>query len=342
MSSDAARGRAWLATIVETSEDAIVGYAPDGAIMSWNSAAARLYGHTCEEALGSTISMLLASGPVQTRHAQVHDPDGNVLGTVTVAHAVSEPALELKRRLEGAAQLAGGLAQDFNHLLGIIIRRSACVDDELPRGSEAKEDIDEIQWAVGRAAELARRLQRFSDGAGESDEPESIDLYPFTRGLQQRLRCAAGEGVGVEILGGAGLWPVQVDRARLAQALVNLAENAGDAMPDGGLLVLALGNTVLHGRSARLPAGRYVRLTAADSGTGMSPEVLERVFEPFFTTRAPGNGAGLGLATVYGTVTRAGGDIAVESVPGIGTSVTIRLPARMWTGPRDPDVARAS
>jgi two-component system, cell cycle sensor histidine kinase and response regulator CckA len=324
--SDGEQGRAWLAAIAQASTDAIVGHTPDGAITSWNSAAAVLYGHTSEEALGQPISMFLTSRSVETRQTLVRDPDGNLLGTVTIAPAAAEPLGELRERLEGVALLAGGVAHDFSGLLETIISHSARVHTDLPCDSQAEEDIEAIQRAAKRAAELTRRLLLFSRSG--TFDPEPVDLFSFASGLAGRLRLAAGKDVRLEISSCEGLWPVEADRAQLTTALVNLAANAGDAMPYGGELAVDLSNTVLDQELSSLPSGQYVRLEVADSGNGMSDAVLSRAFVPFFTTKSRGDGAGLGLATVYGTVRQAGGDILVESERGTGTSVTIRLPAR--------------
>jgi two-component system cell cycle sensor histidine kinase/response regulator CckA len=237
--------------------------------------------------------------------------------------------LNQARRLESVGQLAGGIAHDFNNLLGVIINFAKFVADELPPGSQADEDIEEVRKAARRGAELTRQLLIFS--RREVVKPEVLDLNDLTAGLENLLRRALSERVTLEVAPGKDLWMIEADRGQLEQVLVNLAVNGRDAMPDGGKLVVETSNVMLDadfvGGHVGVPAGRYVRLTVSDSGVGMTADVLERAFEPFFTTKSEGEGTGLGLATVYGIVTEAGGHVALYSDAGVGTTVKIHLPA---------------
>lgn len=237
--------------------------------------------------------------------------------------------LEHTRRMESVGQLAGGIAHDFNNLLGVIMNLAAFVEAELPEGSPTRQDVVDIRAAATRAAAVTRQLLIFS--RREVVQPEVIELDALLLGLMNLLERALGERITLEMSPAANLWAVEADRGQLEQVLVNLAVNARDAMPDGGRLLVTTSNVVLdeHFSSAHagIEAGRYVRLTVSDTGVGMSPETAERAFDPFFTTKPKGQGTGLGLATVYGIVKRAGGHVMLYSEPGIGTAVKIHLPA---------------
>ena len=237
--------------------------------------------------------------------------------------------LNQSRRLESVGQLAGGIAHDFNNLLGVIINFAAFVAEELPEGSQAREDIEEIRQAAKRGAALTRQLLIFS--RREVITPEILDLNELTSGLENFLRRALGEQVELEVAPAQVLWTILADRGQMEQVLVNLAVNGRDAMPQGGKLVVETSNVVLDEEFAAnhvgLAPGAYVRLTVSDSGVGMDADVVDRAFEPFYTTKPKGEGTGLGLATVYGIVTEAGGRITLYSEPGVGTSVKIHLPA---------------
>ena len=207
--------------------------------------------------------------------------------------------------------------------------------------SPAREDIDEIRQAAKRGAALTRQLLIFS--RREVVKPEILDLNELTSGLENFLRRALGERVELEVVPAEGLWTIQADRGQMEQVLVNLAVNGRDAMPHGGSLVVETTNVMLDvefaGNHVGLSPGDYVRLTVSDSGVGMAPEVVERAFEPFYTTKPKGEGTGLGLATVYGIVTEAGGRIMLYSEPGLGTSVKVHLPAS--TGRRTVELPQA-
>jgi PAS domain S-box-containing protein len=236
--------------------------------------------------------------------------------------------LNQTRRLESVGQLAGGIAHDFNNLLGVIINYAKFVADELPDGSQAREDVDEIRQAAKRGAALTRQLLIFS--RREVVTREVLDLNALIAALENLLRRALGEHVVLEVILDEDLRTIEADRGQIEQVLVNLAVNGRDAMPRGGKLIIETRNAVLgedYVRAhAHLAAGDYVRLTVSDSGVGMDADVAQRAFEPFFTTKPKGEGTGLGLATVYGIVTDAGGHISLYSEPDIGTSVKIHLP----------------
>ncbi|MDO9353929.1 MAG: PAS domain S-box protein [Solirubrobacteraceae bacterium] len=239
--------------------------------------------------------------------------------------------LEQTRRLESVGQLAGGIAHDFNNLLGVILNLAAFVAEDLPAGSQTREDAEEIGLAAKRAATLTRQLLIFS--RRDIVEPEVFDPGALVSGLHSFLTRALGENVDLEVSADDELWSVSMDRGQLEQIVVNLAINGRDAMPSGGRLIVETRNTVVDEEFAKarvgLSPGNYVTLTVSDTGSGMDAEVLARAFEPFFTTKPEGQGTGLGLSTVYGIAAQVGGRVALYSEPGRGTAVHVHLPATL-------------
>ncbi len=235
--------------------------------------------------------------------------------------------LDRSRRLESVGQLAGGVAHDFNNILAVILNYAEFVAEELPEGSPALADVEEIHRAAERAAALTRQLLIFS--RREVVKPEVLLLREVVADLENLLRRALGERVELVTKFGEERLPVEIDPGQLEQVLVNLAVNARDAMPEGGRLVVEIEPAELDEEYAYMhpdtPPGPYARLKVSDTGVGMDAETVERVFEPFFTTKE--DGTGLGLATVYGIVTAAGGRIDLYSEPGMGTTVKVHLPA---------------
>jgi len=235
--------------------------------------------------------------------------------------------LDRARRLESVGQLAGGIAHDFNNILGVIMNYAEFVAGEVEADSQAHEDVEEIRRAAERAAALTRQLLIFS--RREVVKPEVLGLGALFAELENLLRRALGERIELSGHFAEGLSTVEADPSQLEQVLVNLAVNARDAMPEGGRLLIEAEDVELDEEYAYMhpdtDPGHYVRLKVSDTGIGMDRETAERIFEPFFTTKD--DGTGLGLATVYGIVTGAGGRIDVYSEPGIGTTVKIHLPA---------------
>jgi signal transduction histidine kinase/CheY-like chemotaxis protein len=245
--------------------------------------------------------------------------------------------LQQAQRLENLGQLAGGVAHDFNNLLAVILNYASFVSEELAAATEsdwaqrvaaARGDLGEVELAAGRGVRLTRQLLAFA--RREVVRPQVLDLDKVITGVEEMLRRTLGEHIELVTALGGDLWPVLADPGLLEQVLVNLAVNARDAMPTGGTLSVDTGNitvdadTLAGGSKAR--EGRNVRLRVSDTGTGMSADVIQHAFEPFFTTREEGAGTGLGLATVYGIVTEAGGHTKIYSEPGGGTTFTITLP----------------
>ena len=239
-----------------------------------------------------------------------------------------ESQLRAAHRLEVVGKLAGGIAHDFNNLLAVILNYATFAVEQLD-GHPARADIDEVVGAARRAAELTRQLLVFS--RQDIVEPRIIDLNTVVTGMERLLERTLGEDLVLNTTLAPDLARVNADEGELEQVLMNLVVNARDAMSRGGVLTIATDNVALGPDEARhhpdLGAGRYVRLVVRDTGVGIPDSVLTHVFEPFFTTKEPGEGTGLGLATVYGIVTRWGGEVSVTSAVGSGSEFTVLLPA---------------
>ena len=262
-----------------------------------------------------------------------------------------EAQLRQSQKMEGIGQLAGGIAHDFNNLLTAIGGYASLALGDLDHGEDAREDIEQIQHAADRAASLTRQLLAFARRTVL--QPEVVDLGARVRGLEPMLRRLLGEDVSLLTVTPSGHGAVLADPGQMEQVIVNLAVNARDAMPGGGVLTIETGEMDLDAEHAQGHAlagpGHYATLTVSDTGVGMTEETLSHVFEPFFTTKGPGKGTGLGLATVYGIVRQSGGSVAAESEPGRGSSFTVFLPlvaADSGPGPElrqipNPDTTRA-
>jgi len=241
-------------------------------------------------------------------------------------------------KLESLGQLAGGVAHDFNNLLAVISNYAAFVSDEAAKDGlqvdwqSVREDARQIQLAADRAAELTHQLLAFA--RRDVVQPRPLDLNQVITRVERLLIRSLGEHVVLKTDLAPQLRAVLADPGQIEQVLVNLAVNARDAMPSGGTLVVQTFVTDVDESHAAgrigLPPGPYACMKVSDTGVGMSREVIDHAFEPFFTTKPKGEGTGLGLATVYGIVTQAGGYVQIYSELDIGTTITILLPA---TGP---------
>jgi len=235
--------------------------------------------------------------------------------------------LRHSQKLEAVGQLAGGIAHDFNNLLTVINgyceRLLLAVDEQ----SEVKADLDLIHKAGQRAAGLTRQLLAFS--RRQVLQPRIVDLNTIVTDIQRILARVIGEQNTVVTTLDRALGATEADPGQIEQVIMNLAINARDAMPDGGTITIETGNlTVLEGDNSpfQLRPGPYVMLALRDTGHGMDAGTAAHIFEPFFTTKEAGKGTGLGLSTVFGIVAQCGGDIAVESAPGAGTTMRVFLP----------------
>jgi PAS domain S-box-containing protein len=240
-----------------------------------------------------------------------------------------EKQLHQLQRLESVGQLAGGIAHDFNNLLAVILNYASFVSESVEAGSELHGDVCQIIAAAERAAGLTRQLLLFS--RMEPTEVQNLDLNEVAGEMRALLRRTIGEDVEIRTELAERVAVVAMDRTQLDQVLMNLVLNARDAMADGGSITIETAMADVDDReewpSLELAPGRYVRLSVTDTGTGMTRETMARALEPFFTTKPRGEGTGLGLAMVYGVVTKAGGGVHLYSEPGLGTTVTVYLPA---------------
>ncbi len=244
------------------------------------------------------------------------------------ARASLEAQLAQAEKMESVGRLAGGVAHDFNNMLGVILGNAELALEALEPSHPVRADLLEIQGAAMRSADLTRQLLAFA--RRQTVAPRPLDLNEAVSGMLDMLRRLNSAGVELAWRPGAGLWPVRVDPSQLDQILTNLVVNAGDAVGDTGKITVETGNATLDAEfSATLSGavpGDYVGLTVRDDGGGMDAETMNHLFEPFFTTKEAGRGTGLGLATVYGIVQQNGGFIDVSSEPGAGSVFRIWLP----------------
>jgi PAS domain S-box-containing protein len=267
-------------------------------------------------------------------------PEGEFLGYVGFTTDITErrtleQRLVRAERAQAIGQLAGGVAHDFNNLLTGIIGHVALLQEEPGLSILAREDLAQIQRSADRAASLTRQLLAFS--RRQVLAPRMLDLNEVVAGCLSTLRRLVGERIQVVSTPATSLDPIVADPNQLEQVLSQLSANARDSMPQGGTLELRTRQERLEGagsgRLHGLRSGPYVVLQVSDTGPAMEASALERVFEPFFGQRVPGEGSGLGLASVYGIVKQSGGYIDVASEPGRGTSFTIYFPRHEGSGP---------
>jgi PAS domain S-box-containing protein len=239
-----------------------------------------------------------------------------------------EEQLRQSQKMEAIGRLAGGIAHDFNNMLTIIKGYSQLSLSELKEGHPLRENLEGIQKATDRAADLIRKILAFS--RRQVMEMRVLDLNTLLMDLDKLLRRIIGEDIELVTVLAEDLGRVKVDPGQIEQVILNLAINAKDAMPNGGKLTIETTNAELDETYTRshlaVTPGHYVMLSVSDTGAGMSPEVRERIFEPFYTTKEKGKGTGLGLSTVYGIVKQSAGNIWVYSEPGQGTTFKIYLP----------------
>jgi PAS domain S-box-containing protein len=241
----------------------------------------------------------------------------------------AEATLRQSQKMEAVGQLTGGLAHDFNNLLTGISGSLELLETRLAQGrvKEADRYLTVAQGAAKRAAALTHRLLAFS--RRQTLDPKPTDMNRLVHGMDELIRRTVGPAVTVAVAADPAVWAVLADPNQLENALLNLCINARDAMPSGGSLTIATGNHALDAAAAKaleLAAGEYVSLRVADTGSGMTPEVIACAFDPFFTTKPIGEGTGLGLSMVYGFARQSGGQARIDSAPGRGTEVCLYLP----------------
>ncbi|WLA74209.1 PAS domain S-box protein [Bradyrhizobium diazoefficiens] len=270
----------------------------------------------------------------------IRDEDGKIIGFAKVTRDITErkeaeqslqqaqAALAQAQKMEALGQLTGGVAHDFNNLLQVISSNLHLAAKDVAGNPRAEVRIQNALAGVSRGARLAQQLLAF--GRRQALEPKVINVGRFVRGMDDMLRRTIGADIEFEISIAGGLWNTLLDPNQVENALLNLAINGRDAMPDGGALTIEAGNAFLDDRYAArhegVRPGQYVMLAVTDTGSGMPADVVQRAFEPFFSTKPEGKGTGLGLSMVYGLVKQSGGHIKIYSELGHGTTVKLYFP----------------
>ena len=359
--------RARLASIVDSSDDAILSKDLNGTITSWNKGAEHIYGYTASEIIGKPIALLTPrDSPDEipailekirrgesvehyqtvrvTKDGQhlnmslsvspLRDTSGNIAGASVIARDITaqkktEDHLRQAQKMEAVGRLAGGVAHDFNNIRGIITSCTELLRDRVDPNAAPSQYITHIHQATERGASLTRQLLAFSRKS--VIQFQVLDLNDRLKDVSKLLRPLMGDDVEVLIVPNSSSAIIEADPGQLDQIVVNLAVNARDAMPHGGKFILETSTVHLDEsfsvQHGRMSSGRYVMLAVSDSGTGMDEATQARIFEPFFTTKELGKGTGLGLATVYGIVQHNGGQIWVYSELGRGTTFKIYFPS---------------
>jgi PAS domain S-box-containing protein len=373
------RINARLRTVLESSPLPIFSIDAQARVASWNEAAERLLGHAAAGVIGKPVSSLqpesnafeaahrrtIAVETPRDQRAQWHHrdgrtldvnfsaapiraPDGTFTGAVYVAEDVTE-RLKLERQLvqsqkmDAVGQLTGGVAHDFNNILTVITGTIDLLHEGLadrPQLAAISKMIDE---AATRGAELTRHLLAFA--RKQALQPRETDLNALVTEAAQLLRPTLGEQIQIESALAADAWPALIDPSQLTSALLNLSINARDAMPKGGQLTLETHNAFLdEAYAAENPdvvPGPYVMVAVSDTGSGIAPEIRDKVFEPFFTTKDTGKGTGLGLSMVFGFIKQSGGHVKIYSEVGHGTAVKMYLPRARGVADAVADAAPA-
>jgi PAS domain S-box-containing protein len=314
-------GKEWLKVLIPTDERRRVG--------------SELELNTPEKPVHFESTLVAKPGPLQIEwdSTVLRNSDGRPAARALVGRNITEQkGLQAQilqaEKLAGIGRLAGGLAHDFNNLLTVILGYTSKLLDEASPLDPSFSSLKQIQKAASRSADLAHRLLTFS--RREIFRPQVVGLNALIEDAESLVESLAGDDVRLIINLEPGLRPVRVDPTQIHQLVMNLAANARDAMPAGGMLTIAtcnfdVGDNEPH--PAGIAPGEYVLLTVSDTGTGMTDEVKSHLFEPFFTTKEPGKGTGLGLAMVYGIVQQSSGYIRVDSETGRGTTLRIFLPS---------------
>jgi signal transduction histidine kinase/CheY-like chemotaxis protein len=269
-----------------------------------------------------------ASARLQTHRRRQYQSQEKLRTSIVERDALID-RLRQSHKMESMGRIVGGVAHDFNNILGTMLASVDFLLDELPPKSTSRSDAETIRASVKRGAELTQQLLAFS--RQQVLEPKVVNLNDLVADTQRMLMRTIGEDVAIRVSLGEHLTAVRVDPGQVQQILLNLSVNARDAMPTGGTLAIhtkniALAEPAQMSHSTAKP-GQYVSLIVSDDGTGMGAEILSQVFEPFFTTKPKGRGTGLGLSTVFGIVEQSGGHIRVASAVGRGTTFEIFLPA---------------
>ncbi len=352
---------------------------PNGLIVSWNAGAERIKGYSAAEIIGKHFSAFyteedrasglperalataLRTGKFESENWRVRkdgtrfwasvlidplrDPNGELLGFAKITRDMTErraiqEQLNQSQKMEAIGQLTGGVAHDFNNLLTVILGNLDSLWRQLPtEETRLRRFVDQATRGAQRAAALTSQLLAFA--RRQPLNPKPTDVNRLVTDVSDLIRRTLGESIAVESVLGAGVWKVEVDPHQLESALLNLAVNSRDAMPEGGQLTIETANAHVDEQYTaaypELTPGQYALICVTDTGVGMSPEVMARAFDPFFTTKPIGQGTGLGLSQVFGFVKQSGGHIKLYSEIGQGSTVKIYLP-RLIAGETVPDV----
>lgn len=356
-----------LAAIVDSSSDGIVSKDLNGIVTSWNAGAEHIFGYTAEEIIGQPISILfpadrLNEEPEILKHiingekvehfetirkrkdgkpinvsvtiSPLKDDNNKIIGASKIVRDITDnkrldKQLRQSQKMSAIGQLSGGIAHDFNNLLGIIIGNLDLLERSVQENEDALKRTQTALKAATRGADLTKRLLAFSRQQPLSPKPS--DLNSSVRNLVEMATQILGSNNKIETEIDASLPLVLVDLSELESALLNLAVNARDAMPNGGKLLIStklrdIDNKYPSVQTGELPSGTYAVVSVTDTGHGIPPEVIEHVYEPFFTTKERGKGTGMGLSMVYGFAKQSGGTVKIYSEVDQGTTVTIYLP----------------
>lgn len=287
-----------------------------------------------------------------TTKMPMHGADGHIIGVLGVGRDIStlrqaeeeranlESQLQQARKIESIGQLAGGVAHDFNNMLGVILGHTELALKKAEKAKPVDSNLREIQKAAKHSAELTRQLLTFA--RKQAIAPKVLDLNETVAGMLKMLQRLIGENIQLTWNPAPQLWPICIDPSQVDQVLANLCVNARDAITDNGHIIIKTGHCTFDERyTASRPyavqPGDYVQLSVSDDGCGMDKDVQARIFEPFYTTKGLGSGTGLGLATVYGAIKQNNGFITFYSEPGHGTVFNIYLPRVNATGQAAPE-----
>jgi PAS domain S-box-containing protein len=367
-----------LEALVETAVDGMIMIDAAGRVLMFNPACEKLFGYRVDEVIGQNVKMLMPA-PYRGEHDRYLNnfhstgikkiigigrevsgqrKDGTTFPMnlsvgeakqegesifVGIVHDLTdrkhtEEQLIQAQKMEAVGQLSGGIAHDFNNLLTVIVGNAEFLSEELKSRYDLQKLADTIVQAGERGAELTQRLLAY--GRRQTLNPVDIDCNNLVSGMRKLMQRTLSEEIEIRVTLDPDLEAAFADAGQLENAILNLAINAKDAMPDGGTISISTANMNLDERYSEqhpeVPPGHYVMIAITDDGHGMPAEVLNRVFEPFYTTKDVGKGSGLGLSMVYGFVKQSNGHVAIYSEPGLGTTVRIYLPSTSKPATRSP------